>query len=382
MIGRTSRRPRGLLGMLALVLAIEAALAGLETDFADVSVWDWRLARQAASRVRGREILFFGDSTMKLGVAPRLLGARAGANLAVNGGQAPSSYFLLRRALAAGARPEAIVVTFMPPLLAMDQRRNARLWMQALGPLDLFEFGRAARDGELIGTVALAGMLPSCRDRYELREAIAAALAGRAATHRDGTRTYRRNWRVNRGAQIFPATDRPLRVNPQFQLDEDIVIWYGVSYPAPWQPDPVNARFVRKFLGLAEAHRIPVYWLLTPLDAGAQYLSECGRQDQRIGKYLDTMLDRHPGLTLIDGRHAPYDRSALLDAVHLNRRGATALSRDLGAILAQHLDGPRPRPRRVALPGFGHDPSGPFPEDLDESRRIVLGGRAGGGVRR
>jgi len=58
------------------------------------------------------DVLCFGDSQMKFGIAPHVVAARTGRpayNLAIVGGQPPASYFLLRRALEAGARPSAVL---------------------------------------------------------------------------------------------------------------------------------------------------------------------------------------------------------------------------------------------------------------------------------
>ena len=71
-----------------------------------------------------------GDSLAKLGVAPSLVEARSGRsvyNLAVCAGQAPSSYFLLRRVLDSGARPTAILVDFFPRLLQVPPQHTP-LW--------------------------------------------------------------------------------------------------------------------------------------------------------------------------------------------------------------------------------------------------------------
>src|SRR3954465_2985596 len=109
--GTSARRglPWGFLGMVVLTLAAESRLSKLGAELADFSVRDWVQSRKASDRdVRGCRLLCFGDSQVKTGVVPQVLEARTGwrtHNLALVGGQAPSSYFLLRRALDRGARP-------------------------------------------------------------------------------------------------------------------------------------------------------------------------------------------------------------------------------------------------------------------------------------
>jgi hypothetical protein len=111
---RALRMPLGFLGLLALVAGIERFLTIHESDFDPDVVWDWKVSARAACRkAPGHEILCFGDSTAKLAVQPRVIEAQVGRsayNLAVAGGQPPSAYFLLLRALEAGARPAAVVM--------------------------------------------------------------------------------------------------------------------------------------------------------------------------------------------------------------------------------------------------------------------------------
>ena len=85
----------------------------------------WRLRGSGAFGFLGAEVLAFGDSMVEFGVLPGVIAERSGLraiNLAVHDGSPAVSYFLLRRALEAGARPRAIVVDFMPHQLARSQR--------------------------------------------------------------------------------------------------------------------------------------------------------------------------------------------------------------------------------------------------------------------
>src|SRR5690242_12777653 len=106
--------PVGMLGMLALVLAAESYVARHDLDFATLWSANWRHGAAAARREGPKSaVLAFGDSLVKDGVAAPVIEARLGRrayNLAVFNGQAPASYFLLRRALDAGARPAAVLI--------------------------------------------------------------------------------------------------------------------------------------------------------------------------------------------------------------------------------------------------------------------------------
>src|SRR3954447_7115791 len=77
--GRRPRAiPRGLVGMLALILAVEGFVSRGESDaLTNEVVASWRHAGRAAGREATRsEILCFGDSRMLHGVLPKLMGQR------------------------------------------------------------------------------------------------------------------------------------------------------------------------------------------------------------------------------------------------------------------------------------------------------------------
>ena len=103
--------PLGLIGTLALIGAVERfraprAHASRPTRRVEMS---WQDAQRAAAGAEGRsDVLCLGDSRIKLGLLPRVLEDRLGVsayNLGILGGQAPASYFLLRKVLERGIRP-------------------------------------------------------------------------------------------------------------------------------------------------------------------------------------------------------------------------------------------------------------------------------------
>src|SRR4051812_10632731 len=102
------RCPRGLLGMLLLVSAVEVHFATQSLRDTSDQALSWKeTAHHAVSEAKGPEILCFGDSLVKFGVLPKVVSsstARTAYNLALLNGPPSASYFLLRRSLAAGAR--------------------------------------------------------------------------------------------------------------------------------------------------------------------------------------------------------------------------------------------------------------------------------------
>src|SRR5439155_1142850 len=107
------RIPWGMLGMLAGVMMIELLVTQHDLAYTPSMSLDWKMSGRRAEREAPKsEILCFGDSLIKLGVAPRIVEAGTGRrcyNLGVMFGVAPSEYFLLRRVLQSGARPSALV---------------------------------------------------------------------------------------------------------------------------------------------------------------------------------------------------------------------------------------------------------------------------------
>src|SRR5438270_12433643 len=112
-----------------------------------------------------------------------------------------------------------------------------------------------------MATLAAGGLLPSVRGRFEIRAGIVAALQGREASSRSTTAGFRRNWAVNKGAQLSPRSATP---------PEKFRIARWEDFPRPWSCDKVNAEYIRRFLALARSRDIPVYWLLPPVSPELQ----------------------------------------------------------------------------------------------------------------
>src|SRR5947199_7563 len=89
---------------------------------------------------------------------------------ATTGGRRPASFFLLRRALDAGARPRAIVADFAALMLKDDDNPPKPLNYPELATLrDCLDLAWASRDASFFGSLALGKLLPSYRWRFEIR---------------------------------------------------------------------------------------------------------------------------------------------------------------------------------------------------------------------
>jgi hypothetical protein len=252
-----------MLGMLALVATVELLIARHDLGIVEISSLDWRMGgRRVGREARASQILCLGDSQLKLGIAPRVVEARTGRrtyNLSLLWNVVPNDYFLLRRLLGQGSRPEALVVEFHPGLLEIDYRGDsvhARKMPELLSNAECWELAGAAHDYRLGGALLAGRLLSSLREREEIRHAVVEALGGRGFSTRMNSLLAQRNWAVNRGAQIMNRA-------PNVEANElEKVNWRGLLQP--WHPQPLNIAYVARCLKLARQHGIPVYWVMPP----------------------------------------------------------------------------------------------------------------------
>jgi hypothetical protein len=361
------RLPAGLLGMVALVAVVESGLATRHLDTTSPATLTWRLSDQAARRgARSARVLVLGESLMKHGLLPEVVesqGAGPTVNLAVCAAQAPTSYYLLKHALDAGARPEAVVVGFAPDLLIGDPKYNARNWPELLDPLDGLELARASRSADLLAGTALGWLLPSYRCRFEIRPWIAAALRGEGASPRAINELYTHHWTRHRGGQLTP-------VNPAFHGEVSDAEAATLLADRFWC-NRINRRYIERLLRLAESRDIRVYWLIPPVSPALQARRDATGADAKYDAFVRRVQTAHPRLVVLDGRHSGYDWPVFQDARHLVADGTIALSADVGEIVAHG----EPPSGWVHLPEFRPRPHDDRLEDVNRSR-IVLRERA------
>jgi hypothetical protein len=361
--------PWGLVGMVALILIVEAAIEARSLDLFDVDDWAFRwTGRAAARKAKGKEILCFGDSLVKLSVIPSVVRERTGKrvyNLALSGSQAPSSYFLLKRALDAGARPEAVVVDFNPPLLRVGPRHNITRWGALLNPVEAAQLAWWSRDSSLFAEVTLGRLVPSIRARYALRADLLGAFAGKSSINPINNPMGLRNWKKNDGAQLMVGSAMAKNL-PDAKIRELREGYYPV-----WSVDRANSEGVDRFLALAAEHQIRVFWLLPPLVPALHDEIRRSGVDAQQDEFVRGWQAKYPNLVILDARKRVVDPEAFWDPQHLSAIGATAFSRAVGDVLRQ-LTAAKLDQRWVLLPEVNH--VGPLPpgvEDIDQSRLAV-----------
>lgn len=369
--GSRRRPPWGLLGMIGLVAAIEWSVAAHDIDFTTPMHWDWRQIGRAATRpdrVAGKDVLFFGDSLVKFSLMPKLIKQRSGKvayNFALHTGQTSTSYFMLRRALRAGARPSSIVLDLTPHMLAHAPVVNQGLWPELLSPAECLDLAWSMRDPEFLASILAAEVLPSFKERHEIRAEVKAWVRGQTASRRDQIPVFRRNWKVNDGAVLFGECPPP-----SINIEE----WNRSLYPI-WWPNPVNLAYLDRFLGLARSSRIPVYWLLPPILPELQAKTEATGYDLDYTNFVRRIHARFPEVRVVDARHSGFTPEDFMDGAHVNRRGAFKLS----AGIADLLRGPAPDgtpPRWVALDLGRVGPVALPMEDVSQSGAALHAARA------
>ena len=359
-----SRLPLGLLGMIVMTWAVESSLERAGDGFLDVTGLSWRASARAAwAEAVDSEVLCFGDSLVKFGIAPRLIEEHSGVpayNLALNAGTAPASYFLLRRALEAGARPRALIVDVEPGILAMPPVATPpEFWAELVSVRDALDLAIRTRDADFLVRITIFRSIASLRYRHQICASLVAGLKGQDLANRSGLVAIQRNWKRDRGAQIMPPRDceRP-----------DVDLSNPILFPSGWSGDRLNVSYFRRFLELASARGIPVFWVLPPYSAEIQALRERFGQDATISRFVAAIQSRYPGVVVIDGRRTGYDPSVFWDGmIHLDGRGARAFSNQVATVLNRDVAG-EPAPRWVRLPAYRAPSSEGVLEDVEQSQ--------------
>ena len=350
--------------MLALLAAGEWSFGRIEMDVIAPWHWDWRLAGGAAtSKAKTAEVLCFGDSQLKFSVLPVVMDVwieKRSYNLAMPLGQPPASYFLLRRAVRAGARPRAVLIDATPHLIRESPLApsSLRQWPELLSVAEMVDLAWTARDPRQLAALGAAKMLPTLRAREEIRTALTSALRGEVSGRRFLAAQFWRNSRVNRGATAMGAGE--VQEIDAAAACNRLYAWFGC--------DPLNAVYLDRFIALAVEHKIAVYYVIPPLMDEAQKLCEASGFDAKHGAFVADLQRRFPELRVIDGRYAGYGRELYTsDPVHMNYRGAAAFSEQVGRALAQEG-----QMRWAALPryraGFGARAA---VEDVGESAMML-----------
>ena len=341
-------RSRGVVGMIGLIVAIECFIGRNWLNFTDPASLSWRYSAESVkTESPGCELLCLGDSLIKHGLLPGVIAEETGrrtVNLSAARAPALLTYFLLRRALDAGARPRAIIINAKPAVLLAGPEFNARYWQEVLTPREALEFSLMTRDGPFMLATFMGRLLPSLRARLEIRSQVMAAVRGETDPIPGMNRILLRNWTVNGGANV--AAVRPAREN-----DDEPEIERRL-HPRIFFVDPTNAEGMERLMQLAAARDIPVFWLLPPLSPMLQDLRDQSGAEAGYEQFVRSFATRYPRLlTVLDARRGGYPATLFTDHTHLNVQGALALSRSVAQAIRPLVARPfsQPAPDWVAL---------------------------------
>jgi hypothetical protein len=361
------RIPWGLVGMLGLVMLAEWFVSRNALSFMNAAELDWMSSGRASAKTAARfDVLCFGDSMLKFGIAPRVLAAKLGRRVhsfALLDGKPALTFLLFRRAITSGARPAALIVDFppeglnQPPWhLLTNPHWNALL----ASPREAWEVAWNYHDREFFGHLILARVLPAFRCRGQIRSAVLAALQGQGGANSESNRPLVRNRQVNGGGIL-------LAKQPGFQ-GEIPAQWVNDLLNPSFVVQPENARYVRRLFRLAAEYNITVYWLLPPTSSKVIANRDQNGVHARYNRFVRSMQAQFPNVSVIDARHAGYQDSVFVDPVHLDRDGAVALSGAVADVLQNALSYAEPVPRWVDLPVYRDRHAGLRLEDVDQSR--------------
>lgn len=355
---RRSRVPWGLVGMLVLIALGEGYVVRKSLTFSTVVVENWRSSGFAAARIKRTKLVCLGSSLVKCGILPRVLTRHTGLpayNLALFNGNIATSYYLLRRMVESGAIPEAVAVdcvngpvarklTAGPPEF-LDA--NLRQWPVLLDLRDTLDLAWSSRDASFLAAVVTARLLPSYQSRYEVRESITTALRGEWYRSLGRILISQQNWAVNRGGHGMAST-LPADPPPAPAAAKVATVPFSTR---EWRREKVSESYIRRFLKLAAAHDIKVFWLLPPNGPTPLAVRSRSGEHDYATRLAQSIQKRYANVYVIDGR-VGYRPEVFPDGVHLDVQGALSFSDDVGLAIARYLSVPKTAGRWVTLPPF------------------------------
>ena len=358
------RMPFGLLGMVIVVITAEASARSNLDQISDWLSFNWRYAAESVAGPAAKaDVVLLGDSLIKGGVLPSVIEPRLGTsvyNLSIQGGTAPTSYFLLKRLVESGSRPRLVVVDFHPNLLAVAPR-STETWGDLLTLRESADLLWNSGDLPLFARTSLLRAFPSYRHRSQTRAAILAALRGQVVHAKRYNDLLRQAYERSGAALLLPIQDQVR--GPESASNAG-------QHRSAWKPHRCNATYVRRLLQLAEDNGITVAWLLPPTSPEWLARRRAMNAEAPHEAYVRAMSEKFPSIVVIDGRDAEYPSTAFKDLTHLHVGGASELSLGLAAILPRFLrvDGSRESesPRWLKLPRYQGQPLDPGLEVFDE----------------
>lgn len=296
----------GLMLFAALVLVIEAALALMPPKSLVTAIGEIPLPRKSP------DWQVMGDSVAQGGIVAPQLATELGAsvtNLAVAATGPEFPYFLLKRELAAGVPPRAIL--YSPSPHTFGTRRIALLvGAYATWPEIAEIFGAGIEPFEVFYGVTCK-LSYSLRHREQLAEVLKGRRAPEAVVH-----ASKKSADTASDADRFPAKN----LHPMFKK--------------PFEVNAFNLHFFRKFLAEAAAQKIPVSWVSVPMMEVIRAARKPLHFEEDYQQFLREVRDEF-SVRLLMPESVIMGPREYKDYAHLNAEGAatftTTVSRALRA---------------------------------------------------
>jgi hypothetical protein len=364
--------PWGVAMMVVLIVMIECLVTRHRLEVTDPTSMNWYASAQLVTTESADcELLCLGDSLMKHGLLPSVIERETGKRTVnLSAARAPTflSYLLLRRALSAGARPQAIIINAKPAILTADLQFNARYLEEIVTARECLEISGLTNNRSFLLSMVVGRLLPSLRSRLEIQKNVLAALRGERDRIGAINRVLLRNWSVNRGANVSATVSpSPGIVRPDVERR---------LHPSLFYVDRTNAEAMERLMQLADDRGIPVLWLLPPLSLALQSLRDQSGSEARYEKFIRAFMARHPQrLTVLDVRRAGFPSTFFADETHLNRAGAIALSRAVAkavpSLLGHSQHASTAEWVALSIPSDQPAESEFAIEDLEESKHVL-----------
>ncbi len=266
------------------------------------------------------DIQIMGDSVARDGlVAARLqefVPGRSVNNFAIAGTGPELPYFILKRQIAAGKAPRAIIYAPSPHTFA-----SKRVALLVGGFCDWDEVGEVASARKEPFEV-LYGVL--CKISYTLRhrEQIADILKGNAPLF---ARTS-----TPKESKEDLATVAAKRKYPREKLHP--------MYRARFEVHRFNLHYYEKFLTLAQANKIPVYWVNMPILSAVGDSRKEVDFETHFAQFLEDTQKRF-GVRVLQEEFLVYEDAVFRDYTHLDSVGAERFTQVIGEKLRPMLAG-------------------------------------------
>jgi hypothetical protein len=314
------RHDAGLMALTLLigaVVAIEAVLAFWGPESTLVNEYRQVLARAPVEPAP--DLLVMGDSVARGSILTSVLHEHLGKgvtirNDAMQGTGPETAYFALKRMIAAGRIPGAILYAPSPHTFA-----STRMHIVAGGLCTWPEMADLLGSGhdrfDILGSTLL-------RFSYTLRyrEQIAELLRGR----REVLALFRpavlnEDERVasaeKQAADRKPTAATPAPLKPLFRI--------------PFTVAPVNRYYLDRFLNLAARHKIPIYWVTTPCTQRGYDSREKFGFNADYYRFLDQLATR-PQVTVLQREFPVYADTDTSDQTHFDLPASRRFSAELG----------------------------------------------------